>query len=695
MPHSAAAGRLAALVVTLRAVPSWAWLVVLVTASALIRFWLGRGTLAPWIMIDELIYSELAKSFASSGDFLVRGQPSDVFGFVYPMLISPAWAVFDAVPRAYAAAKAINAVVMSLAAVPAYFLARRVLAPSWSLVAALLTVAVPSMVYTAALMTENAFYPLFVAAALAAVLWLERPTALRTFIVLAVFLVAFLTRAQAIAILPALLTAPLLIEGRAAIRRYALMYGLATVGALGVIVVQTARGASLLGIFGAYDVAGEAHYTVHDVSKWFVYHLAELDLALGVIPFAALLMLALAWRRLARRDRILVAATLSLSFWLVLEVAIFASEQTFRIEERNMFYVAPLFLIAMLAWIERGLPRPQPAVTVAAAVAASLPVVIPYENLIGLNAVSDTAALLPLGWLVERGLALSDVDLVVLAGCVVAALAFLFVPRRYAIALPALVLVYYAVSQHPIIAEQRFPSHQLFGGITAHRDWIDRAVGRNADVSVIWTGMSDKFTVWEDEFFNRSVGTVYTTGPELPGGLPRTSLTVDRRTGYLHGPDGKRIDAEYVLTDTSFEPKGRLVAQDQRTGMVLYRFDGPLRQLAFVTGLYPEDTWSRKRVTYVRHACHGGTLDVDLQSDPALYTGRNGVVARVGGRVVARARLWPTETTKLSVPLESVGNTCTVHFTVDRTAVPEVVTGGANLDPRRLGLHFNRFEYRP
>ena len=52
---------------------------------------------------------------------------------------------------------------MSLAAVPAYFLARRVLAAGLSLVAALLAVAVPSMLYTGTMMTENAFYPLFLA----------------------------------------------------------------------------------------------------------------------------------------------------------------------------------------------------------------------------------------------------------------------------------------------------------------------------------------------------------------------------------------------------------------------------------------------------------------------------------------------------------------------------------------------------
>ena len=108
--------------------PAWVWLAGIVVVSAAIRIALARRMVAPWIMIDEIVYSELAKSFAAHGSFLVRGVPSHGYGFVYPILIAPAYRLFSAVPDAYAAAKAINGVVMSLAAVPAYFLARRLLA---------------------------------------------------------------------------------------------------------------------------------------------------------------------------------------------------------------------------------------------------------------------------------------------------------------------------------------------------------------------------------------------------------------------------------------------------------------------------------------------------------------------------------------------------------------------------------------
>ena len=71
-------------------------------------------------------------------------------------------------------------------------------------------------------MTENAFYPLFLAVALAARA-LARAADARCgrALLLGACLVAYLTRQQALALLPALLTAPFLVAGRDAIRRYA------------------------------------------------------------------------------------------------------------------------------------------------------------------------------------------------------------------------------------------------------------------------------------------------------------------------------------------------------------------------------------------------------------------------------------------------------------------------------------------
>ena len=67
-----------------------------------------------------------------------------------------------------------------------------------------------------------------------------------------------------------------------------------------------------------------------------------------------------------------LAATVALVVCVVPVVAAFAAEFSDRIQERNMFYVAPLLCIALLAWIERGAPRPRVLAAVAAVVSAVL-----------------------------------------------------------------------------------------------------------------------------------------------------------------------------------------------------------------------------------------------------------------------------------------------------------------------------------
>jgi len=650
----------------------------LVLASALVRLWLGRRVAAPWIMVDELIYSELAKSFAASGEFRIRDQPAGGYGVVYPVLISPAFGLFDAVPTAYAAAKAINALVMSLAAVPAYALARRVLAPGPSLVAALLTVAVPSLVYTGMLMTENLFYPVFLTLALALVAVLERPTTLRVALLLAAILLGLLTRVQVLALLPAVATAPVLLVvlGRRGLRGlvpFRLLYGALGVAFLVVAGAQLLRGRPFLSLLGAYRSVGEEDYSVGATARWLVYHLAELDLYVGVIPFAALLALCA-----LRLSAALVAATLALSLWLLLAVAAFAAEvpEPPRILERSTFVLAPLLFIALLVWIDLGVPRPVRAALPAALAAAALPVLLPYERLVGPPAVADTLALLPLWRLSDgAGFAPARLDVAVALAASLAAALFLLVPRRAAAVLPALVLAAFllalpAVQGGPRGVE-RAAANALAAGIGLEkRDWIDRAAG-DEPVAVLWSGRTPPYTVWENEFFNRSVAEVLLLDAPLPGRLPEQKLA------------GKPVRARYVLTDGSATVAGILVAEDRARGLLLTRAHHPIRLTTVVRGLYPGDTWSGRTVTYVREPCRRGTLTVVLETDPTLFVAPQTVTA-----LRRRVSIPPRGTRRLSVPLEPRAGRCTVTFDVARTV-------RAKGDPRPLGAHFRRFDYEP
>ena len=667
--------------------PAWLWLAAIVVGSALLRAALARRMVAPWIMVDELIYSELAKSLAAHASFQIRGHAAHGFGFLYPILIAPAFRI-AAVSRAYGVAKAIDSVTMSLAAVPAYLLARRVLLPGLALLVAVLTVAVPSMVYTGTLMTENLFYPVFLLAALALVLVLERPTPPRIALLLALTFVAFLTRTQAVAIVPALLTAPLLL-GRRRLREFRLLYALVAGGALLVLAFEVVRGNSPLAVLGAYRVTTSAHYSVGGILKWLVYHVGELDLYVGVAPFAALLFL------LATRERRtpFAAAAASLTAWLVLEVAAFAATQSQRIEERNMFFVAPFFFVALGWWVERGLPRPRRA-AVATVVAAALVGVVPYSGLINGNATSDTLALIPLWTLQDTVVSLDEVGAVVVAGAIVVAVLALLLPPRLALALPAGLLVLYGAALWAIETNPHGGVHHasvgaLYGGSAKpHRDWIDRTLGRGARVGVLYDSRTmDKFTVWTNEFFNRSVRGVYDLADPTPGALPETKVHVDPATGRIEG-----VAEPFVLTSESLQLDEPVVAADPVKGLAVYRVIRPLGVRSATTGIYP-DSWAGARASYTLYRCRpGARLSVTLSGDPKLVGTASAVTVTSAGR--AASFVVPSRrTTTITVPLSPAAGRCVVRFQVAPVAQPAEVEPGST-DTRVLGLRFLRIRPR-
>ncbi len=691
------------------AVPARYWLAGIVVVSIVVRVALARRIVAPWIMIDELVYSELAKSFAAHGHFLVRGVPSHGYGFVYPILIAPAWRLFGSMPAVYTAAKAINGVLMSLAAIPAYFLARRVLPARLSLIVAALAVLVPSMLYTGMLMTENAFYPIFLTFALLLVVTLERPTPLRQAGLLALCLVAFETRAQAVALIPAIATAPVLlalIERRGlrrGLRPFATLYGLLAGGVALAVLVTVARGRSPLSLLGAYRAATSSTYTVSGVLHFFLYHVAELDLYLGIVPFAALLAIWLAPRRSTPPARAFAAASFALTIWLVAEVAAFASESFVnRIEERNMFYLAPLALIALLGLGLGGgrHARPPPAPDRGRGRPGCCRSSSRSARFITTSAVSDTFALLPWWWAQDTLIHLSQVRWAALGVSLAAAAVFLLLPRRYALVLAALVGAYF-VATALVVENGRHGIHHttvgsLWAGIhQAHPDWIDRtARARNARSSVLWDGSTSAYTVWENEFFNRSVGTVYDVdGAQRPDPLPETPVS-RAANGTLVSQGGRPIRAQYVLARRVARDRreaarrrrrGRRPLPRQRAGRRPHPRDRALPERHLVGPL----GHLRARRVHRRHRSRSSS-----RRDRALFTRAQTVVAREAGRVVGRASIAPTAQRVLKVPLIPAANgRCTVRFTVGQTLVPDRVERGS-ADRRPLGAHF-LFAYHP
>ena len=148
-------------------------------------------------------------------------------------------------------------------------------------------------------------------------------------------------------------------------------------------------------------------------------------------------------------------------------------------------------------------------------------------------------------------------------GAVAFAAAFLFLPRRVALALPLIVLGYWLVAAKPIwygpypYGVKQAGAGALFQGIRGvRRDWIDRAVPAGADVAVLWTGRSDRFTVNQNEFFNRSVGQVYYTVRPTDGGIARAARR-GRQADRHRAPRRRERGAPRLRADGRLRGPGR------------------------------------------------------------------------------------------------------------------------------------------
>jgi len=446
--------------------PAAVWLTGMIAVSFLVRFAIACWMPVPWYFADELQYSELAKSLARSGTFAVRDVPGLRIDPLYSILIAPAYALFTSVPDAYLAIKATNCLVMSLAAIPAYLLARRFVSRQWGLAVAGLTLAIPSFAYTGLVLTENLFLPLFLFAVLATVAALERPTARRQFLALSLVALAALTRPQALALALGLGTALVLVvvgdriaERRSLVRgAAAFLPTIATLGfgALALAVWQELHARSISASFGDYAVVLRTHYSVADVSRWLLWHTAELDLYTGIIPFAAFLVLgSFVFTKRDRKLRIFASVSMSVAFWLLLTTAAFVSNvsrydshhSVARIFDRYTFYLVPLMLIALAAWLAGALRRPPVAAAIAGAGSAALVIAIPYGRFIINDAIPDSFALMP--WAVAHGPALVAVPhaalKIALVASVFGALFFLLRPPRFPWVIPVLVFLNFLV----------------------------------------------------------------------------------------------------------------------------------------------------------------------------------------------------------------------------------------------------------
>jgi hypothetical protein len=572
------------------------WIALIITGSTFLRILSGVQTAAPWIFPDELIYSELARSFANVGHFQVSGEPFSAYAYgpLYPILIAPFYRFAANPAEAYAWVKAFDAFLISTAAIPAYLIARRFLKRNFALLGAGATVLLASTVYASKLMTESLALPVFMWTVLAIVHAVERPRPRATALALLLIAIAVLTRAQMIALLPTLVSARLLFPrltrpgspSPKRIRSGNSRAWAAAVSAIGVVVLSSA--AVSTGLLGnRSSVLDRLHPT--EAPKWLVYHLAELDLAVGIMPLAAFVLLAILMlrRKLPSASTQLaafVAVSASALVWLLALVAVYASQRKDvpLVYERYLMYVEPLLVFGFLAWLQHSAPRPKRLTVAIAVLAGALPALIPFDALLtnrtwGVN--SATPGLVPwalLSHALGRGAGLIAAVLII---SYMAASSFARSRPDRAGVLILIVLGWIASSRMLVdMANAKVASNvrpYTFG--TRQTDWLDTAVGPHADVVAVWAGAGaanerSPYALWQTMFWNDSVRHAYRLHEPSRAELAEPKLAVRSRQLLWNG---KPLSARYVLIDRSVPIDGKVVA---RAGdLDLFRVDGIVR----------------------------------------------------------------------------------------------------------------------
>jgi hypothetical protein len=588
---------------------------------------LAQRIVTPWIMIDELIYSELAKSFADQGEFLLRDQASPFRNVAYPAVIAPAW-LAGSVETAYSLARAINVALMVLVAVPVYFWGKRIMPPVYALLGAVLVLLMPSLLYSGMLMTENAFFLAFVSTAFSIALALERPTLVRQALVLALIALTCFVRFQALVLLPiyaGALALKLVLDLRAPdapggvrpalreLRRFLPTAAVVLLLGVGYVANKARQGLGVETGLGAYGGVLKVEYNLTNVRIWIVDHFAELSLSVAVIPISALILLvglALSGRSTSVAERAFLAVAASSFVLVVAEVGAYASRFSLRVEERNMFGVAPLLFMALSLWLARGLPRPVLLTAVAAFAPAALLFTLPLARLLNIGILSDSFALIPLFRLVSRpDIGLDTVRLLMLGGGFAAALAFALLPRKLArVALPAGVAVFLALASLAVFDTIRDHSRATMALTGATEpSWVDEEIGTSSRAAVLYGATGDLVgeaqILWQTEFWNRSVETVYRLGPAEPAPVSEGVATHDRLTGRITTEPAPASAIEYVVAPTSVDLAGALLARTPR--LSLYRIEQPMRFATVLEGVYA-DGWMVNDAAFTQYASSTG-----------------------------------------------------------------------------------------
>ncbi len=607
----------------------------LVILSTVFRLVLALLWDVPWIAPDEMIYGLVGESLWETGQLSIRGMSTPYYSLLTPALVGLPMTLDDR-ETGVAVAQALQALAMSLAAVPVYLWGRRLAGPGWGLVAATLAVVPPALSYGGLLMTEALFYTATIVALFALARVLESPALEWQGLFLLAVSLAAAVRLQALLLLPVLLVAAgldaWLARSTATIRRLAPTLVVVGAGTLGLVVLSV-TGSDLLGAYGELAEAAPASSSLLPQLLWHAAAVVILTLGLPLLATATLVVVG-AWRgEEDRRVRAFLAVATAYTALLVGQVSLFAVDYLDHVSERYLITTLPLLVLGLVVWLARGAPRPAVVAVPLAGVAVLLVATVPPDRIGTVTAAHDALTVLPLARALEP--AGEELRVLLVIAAIGVAAAFLLLPRRLLpVAVVALALAFVGTSlagAHEMDGLSA-TEHQRDVG-DASKTWVDDAGA--GPTLLVDTGEQPSTAIARLTFWNRSIDQLARLADVPEQALPQAAVNI-RRDGALTDARTTEVTAPYAVVPTTVTLDGERVALVPQTeiapGLALWRVAEPLRLVSRVGGVSPVGDF--RKATVVVYRCGPGALEVDL-------------LGKDGAPVVARVNGLPNETFEL------------------------------------------------
>ncbi|HEY4346022.1 MAG TPA: hypothetical protein VGM80_00405 [Gaiellaceae bacterium] len=656
----------------------WAALVL----GVLIFYWVEASLRkGPWLFSDELEWSQLSRSIATTGHAARRTAPNS-FESLYSYLIAPAWWIHST-NSAYAAIKYLDSLVMCLTAVPVYLLSRLLVSRRTAVVVALLSIAIPSMAYSTFIVPESLAYLWFTATALASIRALARPGVRAA--VPAVLLSACgpLIRSEFVILPVALVVAAVILW---------ILRG----GASALQVRRIAAAAGALALFGyLFNRFVVMRVQTWNTGQYFNHHTlgqgsvaaGALAIGLGMGPVVGgLASLHLPDRRSEPAYRAFVAYLGSVTAVCLVYTAAKATYLIANlgdlIEERNLFFLSPLLLLGTALVLEAR--RVDWYLLGAACVGV---VAVVWSNRLEVGAPYYEAPGLAVPTLLNRNFVftVADIHAVLIGATAITVALILCRTRRWTGTIAAVLACAWLLTGEIYFTRTSDQTASLYATkLAAPHTWIDAHTGR-APTTFLGGGvpLQDAGPVWLTEFWNRSIDHVFAVDDSAPPPGPIAApyfLSIDGRladyTGdrYTVAGAGIVLDAPVVAVNPPF---------------TLYSTPTPWRvesEVHNITG----DGWGLNPFRYSYFPRGGpGVIKVELSrtgyNNPAAPPGR--ATIEVGtvkldsngdpafGRVVSIIHAMVPNGGKVVVPVHVASTPATVSVTVTPT-----IEG----DPRQL-----------